>query len=90
MIHVTITDLDNNEVKFDKDVNAVIIGTSDEGDISSGTVGSLKELAFAYVGISDAIKELSERHPEFLALYHFLRNMQDLDLSDDEDDDANE
>ena len=33
MIHVTITDLETNEVKLDKDVNAVIVGMSSEGEV---------------------------------------------------------
>lgn len=75
MIHVTITDLETNEVKLDKDVNAVVIGTSSEGDAAASILGSTKELAFAYNVLRKAVDEATDDHPEFWAILRFINDM---------------
>lgn len=85
MIHVTITDLETNEVKLDKDVNAVVIGTSSEGNTSSGVIGSVSELAFAYNVLRASVYELANDNPEFWPIYDFIRAMQAVEGKDDAD-----
>lgn len=85
MIHVTITDLETNEVKLDKDVNAVIVSTSSEGNTSSGAIGSVSELAFAYNTLRAAVHELANDNPEFWPIFHFIGAMQDIENDDDAD-----
>lgn len=85
MIHVTITDLETNEVKLDKDVNAVIVGMSSEGDVAAGVVGSVSELAFAYGALREAIHELADDNPEFWPICDFIRAMQDIENDNDAD-----
>ena len=85
MIHVTITDLETNEVKLDKDVNAVIVGTSSKGDTAAGVVGSVSELAFAYGALREAIHELADDNPEFWPICDFIRAMQAVEGKDDAD-----
>ena len=85
MIHVTITDLETNEVKLDKDVNAVIVGTSSEGDNAAGVIGSVSELAFAYNALRAAVHELANDNPEFWPIYDFIRAMQAVEGKDDAD-----
>lgn len=84
MIHVTITDLETNEVKLDKDVSAVIVGTSSEGGVAAGVSGSISELAFAYGALREAIHELADNNPEFWPICDFVRAMQDIENGDDE------
>ena len=83
MIHVTITDLKTNEVKLDKDVNAVVIGTSAEGDCTGGCIGSSLELAFAYKAAVDAVTEIESESPAFRRSYKLL--MAAAALIDDDD-----
>lgn len=83
MIHVTITDLETNEVKLDKDVNAVIVGTSSKGDTAAGVVGSVSELAFAYSALRGAIYELADDNPKFWPICDFIRAMQDIENGND-------
>lgn len=85
MIHVTITDLETNEVKLDKDVNAVVIGTSSEGDCTGGGIGSSLELAFAYKTAVDAMTELGNENPAFRRSYKLLRAVEPLVEDDDAD-----
>lgn len=85
MIHVTITDLETNEVKLDKDVNAVIVGTSSEGNGAAGVLGPIKELAFAYNVLREAVDEATDDHPEFRAFLRFINDMRDIENDDDAD-----
>lgn len=85
MIHVTVTDLETNEVKLDKDVNAVVIGTSSEGDCTGGGIGSPLELAFAYKTAVDAMTELGNENPAFRRSYKLLRAVEPLVEDDDAD-----
>ena len=86
MIHVTITDLETNEVKLDKDVNAVIVGTSSEGDnAAAAVIGSIKDLAFAYNVLREAVYELANDNPEFWPIYDFIKAMQAVEGKDDAD-----
>lgn len=84
MIHVTITDLETNEVKLNKDVNAVIVSTSSKGDTAAGVVGSVSELAFAYSALRKAVHELADDNPKFWPICDFIRAMQDIENGNDE------
>lgn len=83
MIHVTITDLEANEVTLDKDVNAVIVSTSSKGDTAAGAVGSVSELAFAYNALRGAVHELADDNPEFWPICDFIRALQDIENGND-------
>lgn len=85
MIHVTITDLETNEVTLDKDVNAVIVSTSSKGDTAAGVVGSVSELAFAYSALREAVHELADDNPEFWPICDFIRAMRDIKDDDNAD-----
>lgn len=85
MIHVTITDLETNEVKLDKDVNAIVIGTSREGHCIGSGIGSSLELAFAYKVAVDVMTELENENPAFRRSYKLLRAVEPLVEDDDAD-----
>ena len=85
MIHVTVTDLETNEVRLDKDVNAVIVGASSEGNTSSGVIGSVSGLAFAYNALQASVYEVANDSPEFWPIYDFIRAMQAVEGKDDAD-----
>ena len=85
MIHVTVTDLETNEVRLDKDVNAVIVGASSEGNTSSGVIGSVSELAFAYNALQASVYEVANDSPAFWPIYDFIRAMQAVEGKDDAD-----
>lgn len=86
MIHVTITDLETNEVKLDRTVNAAVIGTSDDEHISGAALGtSLKDVVYAFSKVEDIIEEVEKDNPEFWPIYDFVRAMQAVEGKDDAD-----
>lgn len=85
MIHVTITNLETYEVKLDKDVNAVVIGTSSEDNCAGGGIGSPLELAFAYKAAADVMTEIGNENPAFHRSYKLLRAVEHLVEDDDAD-----
>lgn len=89
MIHVTITDLETNEVKLDKDVNAVVVGAADDDHVGAAVIGKqLEDVAHAYIKVEDAIiHKVAQDNPEFWPIYDFLKAMQAIK---EDDDDANE
>ena len=86
MIHVTITDLETNEVKLDRTVNDAVIGTSDDEHISGTALGtSLKAVVYAFSKVEDIIEEVEKDNPEFWPIYDFVRAMQAIKDDDDAD-----
>lgn len=88
MIHVTITDLETNEVKLDKDVNAVVVGAADDDHVGAAVIGKqLKDVAHAYILVEDAIiHKVAQDNPEFWPIYDFLKAMQAIKEDDDDAD----
>lgn len=85
MIHVTITDLETNEVKLNKDVNAVVVGAPyEDGSVGAG-VGKALELGFAYKAAVDAMTDIENENPKFKLARKLIRAFESIDEGNDAD-----
>lgn len=85
MIHVTITDLETNEVKLNKDVNAVVVGASyEDGSVGAG-FGKALELGFAYKAAVDTMTDIENENPEFKLARKLIRAFESIDEGNDAD-----
>lgn len=85
MIRITVIDLETNEVKLNKDVNAVVVGASyDDGTVGAG-VGKPLELAFAYRAAADAMTDIENDNPELKLARKIIKAVESIDEGNDAD-----
>lgn len=85
MIRITVIDLETNEVKLNKDVNAVVVGASyEDGSVGAG-VGKALELGFAYKAAVDAMTDIENENPEFKLACKLIKAFESIDEGNDAD-----
>lgn len=85
MIRITVIDLETNEVKLNKDVNAVVVGASyEDGSVGAGA-GKALELGFAYKAAVDAMTDIENENPEFKLACKLIKAFESIDEGNDAD-----